>query len=55
MPCTSGEAAFMEAFKDFKAYLRHVAEKSRRQKSYGDLWNLRYRDFFGYTLVYWYR
>jgi hypothetical protein len=41
----------MEAFKSFKAYLRHVAEWSGRSDDDRDLWNLGYREFFGYMLV----
>ena len=31
VPCTGGGVASMEVFKDFKAYLRHVAERSIRR------------------------
>ncbi|KAH7070463.1 hypothetical protein BKA63DRAFT_518477 [Paraphoma chrysanthemicola] len=45
----SGGAAEMTGFKNFKAYLSHVAESSKRVEK--DLWNVEYDEFFGYLLV----
>jgi hypothetical protein len=45
----SGGAAQMDGYKSFKAYLSHVAEKSAKVEK--DVWNLGYREFFGYLLV----
>jgi hypothetical protein len=45
----SGGAVQMDGYKSFKAYLSHVAEKSAKAEK--DVWNLGYREFFGYLLV----
>jgi hypothetical protein len=49
--CVLRQDAETEAFKSFKAYLRHVADRSGRSENDKDLWNLGYQEFFGYMLV----